>query len=340
MYAVPVIFVAENGEYSFHNGMLLSVPPELSGKSKVSGYAKLRNPGWHKADYDYWSYVSALEDGRRRVFIGISLNDYPPKKHFGRPPLFSKAQFEAYVRNIDAREKANLDEAESSFNILVHDLRRLSTSIYHAAEEARHLLHRHDVPGAATRIENIIAAQSMLKLRTDVLDYSGNPSDHDAEREVKVFRKVDKVVRSFMPTAEKRNLKLCLEGSSFGISLGPDVFEIVPYLLIDNAIKYSPENASIVVSCKDAANTIEISVSSMGPNIEIEERDRIFDRGYRSNAARASEKAGTGVGLSLAKQLVHRFNGSVWVTVGEKEIPATAGPCRDITFNVSLPRSK
>jgi len=77
--------------------------------------------------------------------------------------------------------------------------------------------------------------------------------------------------------------------------------------LLDNANKWSPEGAPITVTV--AGGTV--SVSDQGPGIAPMDRDRVFDRFYRSDSARAMP--GSGLGLSIVRQIVADHGGSVFV---------------------------
>ncbi|MCL5743518.1 MAG: ATP-binding protein [Acidobacteria bacterium] len=72
--------------------------------------------------------------------------------------------------------------------------------------------------------------------------------------------------------------------------------------LLDNAIKYSPQEGSITVRvCSEGTNTTVIEVEDTGPGIPPEHRDRVFDRFYRTDEARSRETGGVGLGLAIAK---------------------------------------
>ncbi|MGA3161469.1 MAG: ATP-binding protein [Terracidiphilus sp.] len=99
---------------------------------------------------------------------------------------------------------------------------------------------------------------------------------------------------------------------------------------IDNACKYSIFGSTITVRAVKVHAEIVFSVRSFGPVIPINDRERIFDRYYRSTT-RSHRASGTGIGLSVAKRVALIHGGSVWVTSDETEgttfyaaIPATA----------------
>jgi len=83
-------------------------------------------------------------------------------------------------------------------------------------------------------------------------------------------------------------------------------------ILIDNAIKYSDEGGLIEVSLSAAAGSRPvISVYNTGRGIRDDERERVFDRFYRCDEARAGECAGNGLGLSIAKAIAGRCNAKI-----------------------------
>lgn len=83
--------------------------------------------------------------------------------------------------------------------------------------------------------------------------------------------------------------------------------------LIDNAIKYSTEHASITVSGRDEGDVVRISVTDQGSGIPSKDLPRIFERFYRVDEARSREEGGTGLGLAIVKHIVQLHRGTVAV---------------------------
>ncbi len=83
--------------------------------------------------------------------------------------------------------------------------------------------------------------------------------------------------------------------------------------LLDNAIKYTPENGSIAISAAEAEGMVSIAVTDSGIGIPPKELSRIFERFYRVDAARSREQGGTGLGLAIVKHIVQLHGGSVSV---------------------------
>jgi signal transduction histidine kinase len=340
MSSITYIIKYTDGTHDFVRGELFPLPPELTDKPRINEYLKSTQPGWSTTEFGYFKYTHQHNNGDLFIYPGLIIDGQPkPTKKFANyRTVFSKKQIENLASSRSSYSDKLTNKISSDFDKLVHDLRKLSTSIYHAAEEASTFLDRGQIDETKTRLQNIIAAQSMLTIRTDVLDYSGKPDEFKENELVPIYKRVHKVVRSFMPHAWQKGIKLELSGTSFGHSLGPNVFEIVPYLIIENAIKYAPRSSGgISVNCRDYLDTIEIEIISMGPHIEDDELDEIFGLNYRGRNALKSNTPGSGAGLALARRLVDDFNGNIEVISARPSTSLNNVPQSLNTFRVILP---
>ena len=82
-------------------------------------------------------------------------------------------------------------------------------------------------------------------------------------------------------------------------------------LLIDNAIKYSPENEKVGITLKRRGLNVEIKISNHAPNLTDEAITHMFDRFYRSDPSRSSA-GGFGIGLSVASAIVSAHRGRIY----------------------------
>jgi signal transduction histidine kinase len=98
--------------------------------------------------------------------------------------------------------------------------------------------------------------------------------------------------------------------------------------LVGNAIKYTPAGGKVTVSLREEAGTVAIDISDTGIGIKDEERGRIFDRFYRAQDDRVSKITGTGLGLSLAREVARLHGGDVSV---QSELD------KGSTFTLTLP---
>jgi two-component system sensor histidine kinase SenX3 len=99
--------------------------------------------------------------------------------------------------------------------------------------------------------------------------------------------------------------------------------------LIANAIAYSPQGSSVGVGVKAVDRVVEIAVTDRGIGIAEGEQDRVFERFYRADPARARRTGGSGLGLSIVKHAVQRHGG---------EVRLWSRPGRGSTFTIRLPQ--
>ncbi len=114
--------------------------------------------------------------------------------------------------------------------------------------------------------------------------------------------------------AARRNIGLHLQVASNLPEISADPGRLVQVLsnLVDNALLYTPEGGSILISADLIEQELEIRVKDSGPGIQEDELDRIFDRFYRSDPSRQRNEGGSGLGLAIAKSIVEKHNGRIW----------------------------
>jgi len=83
--------------------------------------------------------------------------------------------------------------------------------------------------------------------------------------------------------------------------------------LVDNAIKYAPEQGRVILRSKMVESVARLEVEDNGPGIGLEHADRIFERFYRIDPGRSRELGGTGLGLAIVKHLVAQMAGEIGV---------------------------
>ena len=98
-------------------------------------------------------------------------------------------------------------------------------------------------------------------------------------------------------------------------------------ILVDNAIKYTPENGRVSLTLTQRRNVLKVAVSDTGIGIPSSQQKLIFGRFYRSDEARTLSSAGAGLGLSIARFIVTMHRGKISVT---------STPGKGSTFTVFL----
>lgn len=83
--------------------------------------------------------------------------------------------------------------------------------------------------------------------------------------------------------------------------------------LLENAVAYSPAGQPVTVDATTDGRLVDISVSDQGPGIPAHDRERIFERFYRADPARARASGGSGLGLAIAKHVAINHGGTIRV---------------------------
>lgn len=127
-------------------------------------------------------------------------------------------------------------------------------------------------------------------------------------------------VETFEGTCKKKGIKFNITYANSVQNVKADKGRIqqVIYNLIDNAIKFSKENSYIYITVKEKGAKAQISIKDTGCGIAKEDIDKIWDRFYKSDSSRGRDKKGSGLGLSITKEVIqaHGENIDVVSTVG------------------------
>jgi two-component system heavy metal sensor histidine kinase CusS len=118
---------------------------------------------------------------------------------------------------------------------------------------------------------------------------------------------VEKIAAFYQTVAEDHHVTITCRGEGH-IYADPDLFERALGNLLDNALRFTPENGSIQIALSERDGRSEVAVSDNGRGIDPEHLPRVFDRFYRADSSRGSD--GAGLGLALVKSIVDLHGGS------------------------------
>ena len=146
--------------------------------------------------------------------------------------------------------------------------------------------------------------------------------------EITVSDLVSRVVREQSGRMAGHPVEVAFPDTSLKVMGDPELLSMALVQFLDNAAKYSFAGEKVKVSAWESRSEVTISVHNFGPAIPISERERIFQRFYRSEGSRAMAE-GTGVGLSTVKMAAEAHRGHTWVISDEED---------GTTFFLSLPQ--
>jgi two-component system sensor histidine kinase KdpD len=141
-------------------------------------------------------------------------------------------------------------------------------------------------------------------------------------------RLVNDVVTGLSGTLKGHPIELSIQEQNTPLEGDRELLMMILTQYLDNAAKYSAPDSPIGVAVRESSSELLLSVRSRGSIIQMQDRERVFERFYRGPDAKDSVP-GTGVGLSIVKKAAEAHQGHVWVISGEEE---------GTTFFLSMPK--
>lgn len=231
----------------------------------------------------------------------------------------------------DVTELRRLEKIRKDFVANVsHELRTPLTSIKGYVEAL--LDGAKDDPEALQKFLDIILKQSdrLNLIIEDLLELSKIESGRVSFKEepLDLRNVIERTLSMIKLLADKKGHRLVSQVDERLPLIAGDEDRLVQVLtnLLDNAVKYTPEQGTITVSARPvfddsdsrlARPLVELAVADTGIGIPEPDRPRVFERFYRVDKARSRELGGTGLGLAIVKHIVEGHGGQVWVEGNE-----------------------
>lgn len=187
-------------------------------------------------------------------------------------------------------------------------------------------LSQEDRDNLSTAYRNTLRLQ---KLVNTLLDFSRiEAGKMEAKfQEVNISEYTRDLTSSFRSAIESADIKYEVSIEEMVAVVDVDMWEKIVLNLISNAFKYTKKGTIAVRMVQDNDHLV-LKVSDTGIGIKQEDQDKIFERFYRVNSSDSRSQEGTGIGLSMVKELVHLHKG---------EITVESEPGKGSTFIVSIP---
>jgi signal transduction histidine kinase len=219
-------------------------------------------------------------------------------------------------------------------NLMSHEIRTPITSIQGFAEL---LLADETIDSEKKEFLSIIAKESqrLSRMLTTFLSIAKLEQSDKKEFQkipVKIDYIVSEVVREMQEKAKRKRIRLVEKSDSHLPPIAADKGLITKAImhLVDNAIKYSPERTSVIISTALETEYLRVTVEDRGYGIPKDEQEKIWQKFYRiAREGQDKEEESTGLGLALVKEIVEKHGGQVEV---ESEVGFGS------KFTVRLPR--
>ncbi|KUG28361.1 phosphate regulon sensor protein phor (sphs) [hydrocarbon metagenome] len=218
----------------------------------------------------------------------------------------------------DLSDFKRLDRARKDFAANVtHELRTPLTSVKGYAETL--LQDTSGLPPERVRFLEVILknANHMSKMIEDMLclariEDSPVPAAPPRADALQAFLLARKECESM---AEEKRIAIKSRLPGEGVAVLADFGQLAQVFrnLVENSVKYSPEGSFVTVSHQAGNGTVTFCVQDNGPGVPHEDRLRVFERFYRVEKHRSKTSGSTGLGLAIAKHIVERHGGRIWV---------------------------
>ena len=241
----------------------------------------------------------------------------------------NRKSWEYYQKN---KLLTQVEELKTNFiSMMSHDLKTPLARIQGMTE----IISRDKNPLSSTQQEALETIQQsgsdLIRFISTILKYGQIESQqlelHLESRDINELLK--EVIKKSEFLAKLKHIQIIAELEPlFSIKVDPELIKQVFSNLIENAIKYSPENTKVLITSEESDNSVIIQFSDQGQGISQEELNHIFMKFFRSKNAKASPIKGSGLGLYLSKYFVELHKGNLTV---ESELGQGS------TFTVELP---
>ena len=184
------------------------------------------------------------------------------------------------------------------------------------------------LPQAKKLIRSNTEEMSRLKLLSDSL-LSLSKTDAPLRLEPVSLQDVaSDAMNQVLPAAQHK--KITIEDKSAPIKVMADAAALTQAttVLLDNAIKYSPDKSTIYLNAQAKDGLGSLSVRDEGIGVAADDLPHIFERFYRADPARGAETGGHGIGLSIAHKIVEQHHG---------QLSVTSAPAKGSTFTLQIP---
>ncbi len=214
------------------------------------------------------------------------------------------------------RREAAVAQLQSDFVAAVsHEFRSPLTTVRQLAEmlemgqvpsEDRRMMYYHLLAKEAKRLQRLV--ETLLdfgRMEAGEQRYRMEPLD--------IASLVQRVEIEFSSQSQESGRRVEITGprNECRVLADPEALTLALRNLVDNAIKYSPCDAVVLIDWAEANGRVSIRVVERGPGIDAPEREKVFHKFVRGRAAADSNVKGTGVGLAMVRQIVAAHGGEV-----------------------------
>lgn len=286
--------------------------------------------GFFVCPYGFSTYVKTI-NGSRRVFTSLDVVGKRSRRKLKRNRSHQDSNkswkvddflsildwFSAFEGTLNASRNLARDVGQKSQKVQIreetmedalHELRKLNNMLKRNAFALNKELEGSGRTGEADRsiahrARIIMSTSQLTSVRLNAYDFTINPDilEVQGKRNINIYKKFEKAKHCLVMLSGDRKLRIELSGQCHSMNECYEIVEILPFILLDNAIKFSAEKTTI--SCEfimEAGHLKTIRLTNTGKIPKKDELRKILERGVRGDHAQ-NVAPGSGRGLYIAK---------------------------------------
>ena len=294
------------------------------GEKCQTHYKRMRgsDAGSYRCPYGLSSYIYASPAGKI-IFSGLRIKGVYDKKkariteakEYIYNPVIEESACASIAKEtaISLFEKQELEGKLEAIRDLLHETRSLNGQIKNTIDllwetNADESYIDHDA--MVETLKNAHVSSFMISNRFAYFDSILNPTlSMGSAYSAVVFKKFDKM-RKLLRGYQRKNVWISLDSptqSNYRYKIYP-TFETLLFIVLENAIKYSPNNKSVDVIFAERDHLLEVTIKLIGPYCDENEILHLCDKGFRGENARMAQSTGQGFGLNFAQKICLAHN--------------------------------
>lgn len=300
------------------SGSLIEVPihcRKISGKCAQYYKNIMGTNGIYKCPC---GYSAAVLNGR--IYTCLKISKYYTKNSIRKyeeqlnNPVLTQTQVENII-HFELKNQNIIDESKTFLaktKLILHDARQLNTEIQYKSENlsenlsklSKEIKKKPSCVEALDDAHKIWHSSNMIYNTYSMIDTFLNPASagYGLRNKCNIFNKFFKIRNIMEYKAKEKNIEIVMHNHIEKPNIEAySSFDQVPFIIIDNAIKYAEINSKIDISFEKKGANICVRTESKGPLVYEDELSKIFENEYRGKNAILITPQGSGIGLYLAK---------------------------------------
>ena len=305
----------------FFNSLELNQNKNCNEKCKEKDCLNLFRSNQHLAEYrcskSYDNILISIEDYKIILngLIYTNNKEIPAGRKLVREGwIVEKSSVLLFIKKIEEienhiKEKINKDK-EKNFSMF-HDFKTTMNIVFSCTQDIISKLPGENFSDRLEKsdkeIKDLYNSLNLITSQLGMMDVIVNPSSitFGTTKEINIYKLFHKISVLFEHLSKKRNIKIELNSERIiKNSICYESIEFIPLILLDNTIKYSVDNSTIKIDISQNYNKIIVKVKSIGPFVNDENCEKIFEKFFRDENGVNFENKGIGMGLWVAKKIL------------------------------------